>query len=156
MNECNICPLCLDDIIDNNIFITKCNHYFHESCFYEYLWFKTGCDCYGECGDVLCPLCRFLLKITIPQNIDFISYIHNNNNNIDNNDSYIINVNESSSNISNSNLDNINNNTNHDNNNVSSSNAYNTTNNNHNVGPRSLNHIPNCTNELFEWYYSWN
>lgn len=41
-----ICSICMDNF-DNNYVLTKCNHYYHKDCIYEWLKLK-----------VICPNCK--------------------------------------------------------------------------------------------------
>lgn len=45
-NTNDVCPICLDDIT-NNVYVTTCNHGFHEACINQWL---------GQ--NRTCPLCR--------------------------------------------------------------------------------------------------
>ena len=57
--------ICISDIhyCDANCFPSKihktsCGHVYHHCCWYSYVYVKTGMDTDGECGQVVCPLCR--------------------------------------------------------------------------------------------------
>jgi hypothetical protein len=43
--EANICSICLDSIDNKNLHITKCNHYFHNLCYYKYIKHKNNNTC---------------------------------------------------------------------------------------------------------------
>lgn len=45
------CLICLEKLIDNKIYITRCGHCYHKSCLQKY--YKYSNDC---------PLCRKILK----------------------------------------------------------------------------------------------
>jgi hypothetical protein len=47
-----VCSICLEEIENNNIDITRCNHIFHTSCYIEYLKHNE----YEE--NIKCPNCR--------------------------------------------------------------------------------------------------
>jgi hypothetical protein len=47
----NICPICLDDISNNKLFVTNCNHCFHTKCLFVYFIDRNSC-----------PICRNILK----------------------------------------------------------------------------------------------
>jgi hypothetical protein len=46
----NLCSICLENLTDNNLSITKCNHKFHLTCLIESFKFSNKC-----------PLCREIL-----------------------------------------------------------------------------------------------
>jgi hypothetical protein len=47
----NICPICLDDISNNTLFVTNCNHCFHIKCLFMHFIDRNSC-----------PICRNILK----------------------------------------------------------------------------------------------
>jgi len=51
------CPICLDEILDTNVAITKCGHKFCKDCIHEYL------EEIGKRGDTKCPKCNIPIKI---------------------------------------------------------------------------------------------
>jgi hypothetical protein len=62
----NICPICLEEDIDNSNYkmITQCNHYFHKSCFYRANRDKDL---------IFCPYCKTLNNNTLTcENYSFI------------------------------------------------------------------------------------
>ena len=78
-NIFNECPICLDNIIENNIVsYTPCHHIYHYDCFKNYLFFTS---------DSHCPLCKYDLFSIFNQNINFqqlnIDYLNINNNKIE-------------------------------------------------------------------------
>lgn len=51
--EIDICCICSEDINkENNTFVTKCNHEFHERCLFKWT------DNFENMEDINCPLCR--------------------------------------------------------------------------------------------------
>ena len=55
--DINDCPICLEKMEENNVFVTNCNHKFHISCIYP--WILYSCDDYRT--KWTCPLCRKVL-----------------------------------------------------------------------------------------------
>lgn len=51
------CPICLDDILDTDVSITKCGHKFCKDCIHEYV------EEMGKRGDTKCPKCNIPIKI---------------------------------------------------------------------------------------------
>lgn len=52
----NDCIICLENIKDDDIFITKCCHYYHFKCFLKYIKYNLGKI--QRKNHIECPLCR--------------------------------------------------------------------------------------------------
>ncbi len=48
------CPICLESLKDEDVYISKCNHVFHNKCIDQ--WFNK---------DNRCPICRTKLRLPI-------------------------------------------------------------------------------------------
>jgi hypothetical protein len=68
-NVDEICSICLDNINNNNISITKCNHKFHLTCLFTSLNISNKC-----------PLCREVVVINTTNNTASISLSTQTNN----------------------------------------------------------------------------
>lgn len=49
------CVICLEDIDEVNRLVTVCNHHFHSSCFFEYMYNR---GIHNTTQNLLCPVCR--------------------------------------------------------------------------------------------------
>jgi len=59
-NETMICPICLDDIDEDNITITKCGHKFCWDCIYQ--THNVQSSSYNNNGLIKCPSCNTLMS----------------------------------------------------------------------------------------------
>ena len=62
------CSICLEETNKNNLLRTKCNHYFHSECLFNWITTlpkqKEELECYDDVVPLTgpCPLCRTEIK----------------------------------------------------------------------------------------------
>jgi SNF2 family DNA or RNA helicase len=57
IKEIDTCPICLDDIQNDQIAITKCGHKFCKDCIYEFME-----ELNSRCDEVKCPKCNVMIQ----------------------------------------------------------------------------------------------
>lgn len=64
MSEKNFCPICYENIQEDQCFKTKCDHIFHKSCIKNWIDTQNNTDD-NKIKDILCPYCRTVIDCFI-------------------------------------------------------------------------------------------